>query len=283
MPAERWSLHVGPLALDVGFAGDVASATPQFRELYGSYLRPQRGEMVAAQAVPARVVPAQWTAEPVVTLDCPFEEDEQPRAVRVAEDDWFVERWALRGSFGPSGSRGTYAVDRERSIENMARTAAAFALMPTYGLMFHAATLVFGEQAILFVGHSGAGKSTLAREGGADRVLTNELSIVARRGAGWWAYPSPFWGHGDVGVYAEGAPLVGVAVLSHGATENVWQQVTGTAALTAVMPHLGLMAAGHLSDSRILRAVLGLTSALPVYTFAWHRPCDPLEGSPWKR
>lgn len=172
-------------------------------------------------------------------------------------------------------------VDREAGLEHALRAAAVFTSMPAHGLYAHAATLVVDGEAVLFAGHPNAGKSTISREGGADSVLSNEISIVEKRDGAWWALPSPFWGTGDTACPGTPVPLAAVATLRHGDTHTTWSRVSGASAVQALSPHIGVQAREQW-DTELLLAVRALTIDVPCFDVAWKRGTDPFAQRPWK-
>ncbi len=168
-------------------------------------------------------------------------------------------------------------------LDHAIRAAAIFATLPTRALWFHGATLRCGDRAVLLVGPSGAGKSTISREGHADVVLCDEISVLSRDDAGWWAHPSPFWGTLGYATRASGpARLDAVAVLSHGGPDgNRWTPIRGAAALAALMPHVGAQAPQQLAHPLLLPALTALLRDLPLYSLAWTRGRPALDGAPW--
>jgi hypothetical protein len=149
-------------------------------------------------------------------------------------------------------------------------------------LFFHAATLVYRAEAFLVAGSPNAGKSTISLEGQAERVLSNEISILARRDGRWWALPSPFWGTGDVATRVEPAPLAAVIELSQAGDRNQWTALSGAHAAASLLPHAGSQSREQANDPALLSAIADLTGGVPTYSLAWHRSSHPLVGSPWK-
>ncbi len=172
---------------------------------------------------------------------------------------------------------------RPPALEHVVRAALAHWLLFDRGLMFHAATLRFGEHTLMFAGHPNAGKSTLSVEGRPDEILSNEISVISRDEDGvWTAWPSPFWGSGDVPQPSRPHRLSGVAVLQHDYTRNTWQPLAGVQALVALAPHVGCQTADQAASPHLLTALRQLQEDLPVLRFGWLRTADPLQDSPWK-
>jgi hypothetical protein len=89
------------------------------------------------------------------------------------------------------------AAEFGRSLQNCLRTALAWRLARTgKGLLLHAASVVEGEQAVLFLGPSGAGKTTAARNSAPRPVLGDDVTILLapdERHEGWTACDSPLF------------------------------------------------------------------------------------------
>ena len=275
---KKMTLYAGPVALDLQITGPIAEAAQNTIDVAhdGFWDLPDIN-------VQKRVC-CHWIFEDRPRLETNLSPEQLLYGTNLGEDIYYVERALFRGFFSPSLSHARLAGASERALENLTRTAAILQIMPSLGLVFHAATLVFDEKAYLIAGHSGAGKSTISREGLADRVLTPELSILRADPNGkWTALPSPFWGHYDRSKYAKKAPLAGIMILEHGKNHNVWEPLSGIKALGGLMPHIGTMIAPQASDPRVLARITQLIQTVPVYKLAWARGTHALEGAPWIR
>lgn len=204
-----------------------------------------------------------------------------PWATQLTSGSWTANWQYYRAEFAPSACSGTFAA-RVPGFEHLVRAAVAWSTLFDRGLLFHGATLVYGDQAILFAGHPGAGKSTISREGQADRVICNEISILQRRPDGWYALPSPFWGTGDRPHWRAEARLTGIAVLTHGVDQTVWQRLHGVHAIAALAPHVGVQAQAQCAMPGFLSSLRTLTFEVPTYNCAWYRPEHPLQGGPFE-
>lgn len=204
-----------------------------------------------------------------------------PVATPVGANAWYAEWPFYRGVFLPD--RATLTVSGLRGgLEHATRAALAFSSLPARGLAFHAATLRFGDHAVLVCGASGAGKSTISREGGADGVLTDEYSLLQPRDDGWYALPSPIWGFGGVAHRDRAARLVAIAVLTPRRDATRWTRVSGATALTALSPHLGFQSPAQIGRPDALQRLTELVTALPVYELDWLRGTRVADEAPWK-
>ena len=214
----------------------------------------------------------------------PFESEQgaaEPVGLRLSPTAWWVDWCYYRMNFTTTRSDGVFS-DWGPGLEHALRGAAVFGSMPADALFFHAATLVFDGRALLFAGSPNAGKSTIAREGGADQVLSNEISIITRRDGDWWALPSPFWGTGDTALRTEPARLCAAVVLTQAEHSNRWAALPGMSAAAALLPHAGVQAREHANGADVIGAIAELTGDLPTYSLAWHRGSYPLKGSEWR-
>jgi hypothetical protein len=76
------------------------------------------------------------------------------------------------------------------------RALVSLLLLPAGGVLLHAAAVLEGRAAWVFVGPSGSGKTTLARLAGGRAVLNDETVGLVRGERGWEAAATPFFGEG---------------------------------------------------------------------------------------
>lgn len=112
--------------------------------------------------------------------------------------------------FDIARGRGQVALGRgeldpaPRALENFLRSAVAWMALDREGFFLHGASIVRGGKCFLFYGPSGAGKSTLAAMSEEGRVISDDLTLLLRRGGVLVAVGGPFRG-----TYREGEPVVG--------------------------------------------------------------------------
>lgn len=97
----------------------------------------------------------------------------------------------------PEASMWTVSGDGDlfgRAVENVLRLVVAYSLLHAGGLLFHAACVVDGGEAVVFPGHSGAGKSTTARLSAAEgrMVLSDDIVGVMPGPGGFEVVALPF-------------------------------------------------------------------------------------------
>ena len=268
---------------------DLGCATLALRWLGGPS---QRARLVLDERMEAFRHACRWHGAPTLRATLEAVDDEwvayddpdgarAPIAARNAYGHWEASWCYYQFAQRDEGAHCRFA-DRDAGLEHALRAVAVFAMMPSIALFFHAATLVRDGEAVLFAGHPNAGKSTIAREGGADAVLSNEISILTKRDGAWWAVPSPFWGTGDPAEHAHRAvPLRAIAVLEQAVERTCWTPLAGAHAMAALAPHVGVQARAQW-NADLLSSLEDLTMQIPVHRMAWRRGTDPFAEVPWK-
>jgi len=105
-----------------------------------------------------------------------------------------------------------------------------------HGLILHACGVVHADKGLLFVGDSGAGKSTMASLWGGEKgveVLSDDRTIVRKRGNEFWMYGTPWHGEGKFGS-PRSAKVERIFFLSHG-EENAVRDVKGVDAAARLL------------------------------------------------
>jgi hypothetical protein len=90
------------------------------------------------------------------------------------------------------------------SVENFLRVCTAWRAAFEGGALLHAACLIRGQGAYIFMGASGSGKSTLASRSTQERVLSDDLTLVRKGPQGFRVEGTPFRG-----TYQGGEPVKG--------------------------------------------------------------------------
>jgi hypothetical protein len=105
-----------------------------------------------------------------------------------------------------------------------------------HGLILHACGVVHEDKGILFVGDSGAGKSTMAGLWAGEKdveVLSDDRTIVRKKGDEFWMYGTPWHGEGKFGSPGS-AKVEKIFFISHG-EENAVRDVEGVDAAARLL------------------------------------------------
>lgn len=120
-----------------------------------------------------------------------------------------------RGEIDVESGRGHLELSSQQPMEDIEyflRVLYALLAYSEGGLLLHAAGVVSGGRAYLFIGRSGDGKSTIASLSVGKAVLNDDLVLVRPEGNGWSTWGTPFWnaGTGDRPGQTAGGPLAGI-------------------------------------------------------------------------
>jgi len=105
-----------------------------------------------------------------------------------------------------------------------------------HGLILHACGVVHEGKGLLFVGDSGAGKSTMASLWAGERgveVLSDDRTIVRKKGDEFWMYGTPWHGEGKFGSPGS-ARVEKIFFIGHG-EENAVRDVKGVDAAARLL------------------------------------------------
>jgi hypothetical protein len=105
-----------------------------------------------------------------------------------------------------------------------------------HGLILHACGVVHADKGLLFVGDSGAGKSTMASLWAGEKgveVLSDDRTIVRKRGNEFWMHGTPWHGEGKFGSPGS-AKVEKVFFIGHG-EENAVREVKGVDAAARLL------------------------------------------------
>jgi hypothetical protein len=135
---------------------------------------------------------------------------------------FLLSRYDFRGvlDLGRRVADVTIIEPDELTLDSLLRVTLTLALLPTRGLLVHAAALARNGRGYLFPGVSGAGKTTLARLSPQARLLSDELSIVSTPEAAV-VHGTPFRGELARGGEPLSVPLAGIFFLRHAASHAV--------------------------------------------------------------
>ena len=146
-------------------------------------------------------------------------------AVRVTEQRgrWTFERGDFHAEWEPEARTGWIRQSaKPYSIDAVLRIAHTLVLARQGGFLLHSASAIRNGKAFLFAGVSGAGKTTISRLAPPDAtLLTDEISCVRKRDAGYIAYGTPFTGELDKLGENVSAPVAALYLLAQGPVNRV--------------------------------------------------------------
>ena len=134
------------------------------------------------------------------------------------------------------------------------------------GFMLHASGVIQNRSAWVFCGPSEAGKTTIARLAGARRVLNDETVAILKRGRGYVAYSTPFFGEGGpvMGEVQARAALKGMCFL-HKAKQFAHRQLTASQAVGRAFSQVFLPKRDHAVVASILETLADFAGRVPCY------------------
>jgi len=106
------------------------------------------------------------------------------------------DRLGCQGWIDPHGRQAALVMRSARplaQVEYFLRLVYALLAYEAGGLLLHAAAVVQGERAGVFIGRSGSGKSTVARLAQGNRVLNDDMVILIPGSKRWTVHATPFW------------------------------------------------------------------------------------------
>jgi hypothetical protein len=161
-------------------------------------------------------------------------------------------------------------VNTEYDLDSLLRILLSVLLVERRGCLLHAATVVRGGKAYVFMGRSGAGKSTVASLAPAGSVLTDEISLLRCDEGTWRAYGTPFWGEFRADGQNRAAPLAGILALAQ-APRNRVQRIPPRQALAGLLGNTLFFAPGREPRERLLGILAGLLQSVPVYRLEFRK------------
>jgi hypothetical protein len=132
--------------------------------------------------------------------------------------------------------------------------------------MLHASGVAQNHRAWVFCGPSEAGKTTIARLAGERLVLNDETVAIVKRGRGYVACATPFFGEGGpvmASVQAQ-APLKGMFFLRK-AKRFAHQRLTASQAVERAFPQVFLPKRDHTVVAGILKTLADFAERVPCY------------------
>lgn len=247
-----------------GFRAAVTSPEPavidSVRRRYPTFLQDGRGDWALGVGIdPGRPVP-------------PHDGVVVRRA--GAPDRFALSRYDFDGSLDLVRRRAdaTFSEAHELTFDSWLRVMLSLALIPSHGLLVHAASVVRDGRAYLFPGVSGAGKTTLARLSSDATLLSDELSLVTAGDddGGACVHGTPFWGELARAGEARSGRLAGIYFLRHAADHAV-SSLGPRDALTRLLPTVMSFAREPDVVRRVVDLAAGLVAAVPCFLLDFRR------------
>ena len=188
-------------------------------------------------------------------------------SVRVTQ---LLGRWSLQaGDFlaewQPAARTGRIRQTANRySIDAVLRIVHTLVLARQGGFLAHSASAIRNGKAFLFAGVSGAGKTTISRLAPPDvTLLTDEISYVRKRDAGYVAYGTPFTG--ELAKLGENvsAPLASLYLLAQG-SENRIDPISPGEAVRSLLANLLFFAEDEELVQSTFHSAFEFVSRVPV-------------------
>jgi hypothetical protein len=161
-----------------------------------------------------------------------------------------------------SSSAEFRGVRHEYALDSLLRILLTVMLLPRRGFLLHAATVVRGGQAYVFMGRSGAGKSTVASLSPRGSVLTDEISLLRHTDGAWQAHGTPFWGEFRAAGMNCHFPIAGIYSLEQDSKDRV-EPMPAKEMLRAILPCvLFFFARDKRANAALLHVLAGLSCLL---------------------
>jgi hypothetical protein len=172
-----------------------------------------------------------------------------------------------------SSSAEFHGVRHEYALDSLLRILLTVMLLPRRGFLLHAATVVRGGQAYVFMGRSGAGKSTVASLSPRGSVLTDEISLLRHTDGAWQGHGTPFWGEFRAAGMNCHFPIAGIYSLEQASTDRV-EPMPAKEMLRAILPCVLFFTRDERANAALLHVLLGLVRRVPCYRLRFRRGAD---------
>jgi hypothetical protein len=164
-------------------------------------------------------------------------------------------------------------VRHEYALDSLLRILLTVVLLPRRGFLLHAATVVRGGQAYVFMGPSGAGKSTVASLSPRGSVLTDEISLLRHTDGAWQAHGTPFWGEFRAAGMNCHFPIAGIYSLEQD-SEDCVEPMQAKEMLRAILPCVLFFTRDERANAALLHILLGFVRRVPCYRLRFRRGAD---------
>jgi len=173
-----------------------------------------------------------------------------------------------RGSIDLAAGRAEVELAGVQALEGLdyfVRVATALLAFEAGGLLLHAAGVLRGGRAHLFVGRSGSGKTTVARLAGAQPVLNDDLVLLMPTTRGWRAYATPFSHPAQVQPSGPlDAPIAALYTLTQ--DRDVYlKALTGSETLATLVANTPVVNADPARSRRLLARLADLARSTPAW------------------
>jgi hypothetical protein len=218
---------------------------------------------------------AGFTSGPEKAIEI-YSNDLVPSSARRADFSYQFENAAVHAF--PTEAYFT-GVRNEYVLDSLLRILMSWALLPHFGFLLHAATVIRGGRAYVCTGRSGAGKSTVASLSAAGSVLTDEISLLRREAGVWHAYGTPFWGEFRAEGRNTSAPVAGIFSLAQ-ASENELKPLPTTEFLRSLLPNTLFFSRDRDANGRLLEILGNAASEISGYHLGFRKNPDFWEVVP---
>lgn len=211
--------------------------------------------------------PPQIRLDMEIRRDWPGGRPPRPR-VDWQKGDFEIRMPACRAQGSIAGRRIRVSVPPVATAlsPSLLRLLCSLLLLGRGGFVLHASGVIQNRRAWVFCGPSDAGKTTIARLAGGRRVLNDETVAIVKRGRGYTACATPFFGEGGP-VMAEAraqAPLRGMCFL-HKAKHFAHRRLTASQAVGRAFSQVFLPKRDHRVVAGILETLSDFAGRVPCY------------------
>jgi hypothetical protein len=185
--------------------------------------------------------------------------------VRREGEQWLIERGDFHARWDPRTGQGrVHQNANPYSLDAVMRILHSLILAPRGGFLLHAASAICDGQAYLFSGVSGAGKTTMTRLAPPDvTLLTDEISYVRPKDAGYAAFGTPFAGELAKAGENCSAPISALFFLEQG-PENRVDELSSLEAVRRLMRNILFFAEDPVLVETLFTTAYEFVSRVPI-------------------
>jgi hypothetical protein len=184
---------------------------------------------------------------------------------------WLLERGDFQARWDPlTGLGRVRQTANPYALDSVLRILHSLVISARGGFLLHAASGICDGRAYLFSGVSGAGKTTMTRLAPSDvTLLTDEISYVRPRAAGYFAYGTPFAGELAKTGENTSAPVAALFFLQKG-PENRVDDLPPAEAVRRLMRNILFFAEDNELVERLLATACDFVQEVPVRTLTFY-------------